>query len=430
MNAYPSWGNYPAEKSAQVVLLNSIEEPWPKTEGKLLPRGLGRSYGDSCLNNMHTLMLTKNLNRILEFDPRRGEIICESGVTLEQVISLTASQGWFLPVTPGTKFVSVGGAVANDVHGKNHHKAGTFGRYVNRFEIRRSDGEQVVCSRDENKDLFQATIGGIGLTGLILWVSFQLKRIDSTFIKANVQAFDNLDKFLAISKQNETCEYSVSWVDSMAKGKKLGRGIFISGNHAGSIHGFESPHGKSKSVPFYFPSWTLNRLSVSAFNLLYYNRKKNQEGTQYQHYDPFFYPLDNIHDWNRIYGRRGFIQYQCVIPPEADYRVLLERISESGFASFLSVIKLFGNFPSEGILSFPMEGFTIAMDFPVKKEIFSFLNKMDQLVIEMDGRVYIAKDARMSRESFEAFYPNINRFLPFVDPAFSSSFWRRVTTAT
>ena len=423
---YPSWGNFPVEHTNGIFTQETTSDPIPKSKGKILARGQGRSYGDSCLNNNHSLLLTHHLNHIIDFDVSSGEICCESGVTFEQLFALIIPQGWFAPVTPGTKFITVGGAVANDVHGKNHHNAGTFGNYVKSLELLRSDGERITCAYDQDPDLLKATIGGLGLTGLILNVTFQLKKIKSAWIETEINCFKNLDEFSTLSQKRQNDEYLVSWVDSLASGENLGRGVFISGKHTDSKTDYRKSSGLKLSVPFYFPSWTLNRYTVAAFNTLYFAINKKHHGKHIKHYEPFFFPLDNIGNWNRIYGRRGFVQYQCVLPPDADHRSFLETVSNSGFGSFLSVLKTFGDIPSEGLLSFPMPGITIALDFPVNRQLLSFLDELDTFVMAASGRVYIAKDARMSPEAFHAFYPQIEQFQSYLDPKFSSSFWRRV----
>ena len=425
-NRYPSWGNFPVENNAGIFEQKSTSDLLPKSKGKILARGLGRSYGDSCLNNNHNLLLTHHLNHIIDFDVSSGEICCESGVTFEQLFALIIPQGWFAPVTPGTKFITVGGAVANDVHGKNHHNAGTFGRHVKSLELLRSDGERITCAHDQDPDLLKATIGGLGLTGFILNVTFQLKKNECAFIETEINCFKNLEEFSALSQSHKNDEYLVSWVDSLASGEHLGRGVFISGQHVHSKTAYRKSSGLKLSVPFYFPSWTLNKYTVAIFNKLYFAMNKKQHDKHIKHYEPFFFPLDNIGNWNRIYGRGGFVQYQCVLPHSTDHRSFLETVSSSGFGSFLSVLKTFGDFPSEGLLSFPMPGITIALDFPVSRQLLSFLDELDKLVMAAGGRVYIAKDARMSAEAFHAFYPQVEQFQSYLDPEFSSSFWRRV----
>ena len=431
-----SWGRYPRVEGQRLLPLSWTSDalPVPEAGGSLLPHGQGRSYGDSCLNAGGSLLMTQRLDRILGFDPATGVVRCEAGVTLDALLRLGTWQGWFPPVTPGTKFVSVGGAIANDVHGKNHHKAGTFGRYVQRFELVRSDGSRRVCSPTENRDWYEATIGGMGLTGLITWADVQLRRISNPFIVQETLPFQNLEGFLELARESEQdYELTVAWVDSLARGRSLGRGLYYRGNHAPPQ--FDAvPLARSHlsrrgglSVPFDFPGFVLNRLSVAAFNFLYYRLRP--QGLV--HYDPFFYPLDAVHRWDRIYGRRGFLQFQCVLPENdtglAALREILDRSAHSGMPSFLTVLKVFGDVPSPGWMSFPRPGVTLALDFANRGErTYRLVAELDRATRAGGGRVYPAKDARMSAESFAAYYPERERFARYVDPAFSSSFWRRV----
>jgi len=430
---YQSWGRFP--KAAQKVMHQEwtaelLQRPSPAET--LLPRGLGRSYGDSCLNAGQWLLSTEKLNRFISLDRSSGVLRCEAGVTLAEVLELVVPLGWFLPVTPGTKFVTVGGAVANDVHGKNHHQAGNFGHHVTRLELLRSDGTRRICSPSENFDWFAATIGGLGLTGLITWVEFTLKPIYNPMINQEVVRFDSAREFFDISRDSaEDYEYSVAWVDCLARGSSLGRGHFIRGNHAPAREKAVSRSTSSRTVPFDLPSFALNPLTVKAFNTAYYWRQLKRLKRSTVHFDPFFYPLDVIHHWNRIYGRRGFVQYQLVVPyKEDDGAALLEvlgRISRAEQGSFLAVMKIFGDVPSLGMLSFPRSGCTLALDFPATSRVFRLLDELDQVVVQAGGAIYPAKDARMKPETFRASFPRLEEFKQFVDPAFSSSFWRRVS---
>jgi len=434
MSRGASWGNYPAARQ-QLRGLHWRDEPLPLPEdgSKILPRGLGRSYGDSCLNDGGTLLLTTGLAHFIEFDRDQGLLRCEAGASLTDVLDLIVPQGWFLPVTPGTQHVTLGGAVANDVHGKNHHGAGTFGRFVTRFELLRSDGRRLVCSPEENAELFGATIGGLGLTGLMTWVEVRLKRIESALIDVESVRFDNLDGFFELAADSDArFEYTVAWVDCLARDRQLGRGIFMRGNHAAASGGSPpAPRRLGIGIPFYAPGFLLNRWTLSAFNHLYYARQRERTVRRTTHYAPFFYPLDAVRDWNRLYGKRGFMQYQCVVPHETGreaMRTLFSRISDRGEGSFLAVLKLFGDVPSPGMLSFPRPGVTLALDFPNRgRTTFDLLNELDALVLRHGGRVYPAKDARMSARSFQTFFPEWREFARFVDPVFSSGFWRRVT---
>jgi FAD/FMN-containing dehydrogenase len=431
-----SWGRYPKAVQAAVKLNWSTEPlPWAAVQGTVLPRGKGRSYGDVCLNDGGTLLLTEALDRFIALDAGSGVLRCEAGVTLEQILHLAVPRGWFLPVTPGTKFVTVGGAVANDVHGKNHHRMGTFGRHVRAFELLRSDGSRRVCSPTENPDWFRATIGGLGLTGLMTWVEIQLKKIASPFLAVEHVQYRNLDEFFRLARESEAgFEHTVAWVDCLARGASLGRGIFMRGNDATAAQSASLPAArekKTRTFPADAPGWTLNRFTVAAFNTLFFHRLGHPNQNKLLHYDPFFYPLDSILEWNRLYGRRGFFQYQFVVPleqAETAVAAVLEKTARSGAASFLSVMKTFGDCPSPGLLSFPRKGLTLAMDFPnLGDRALRLMRELDEVVLGRGGILYPAKDARMSAACFQESYPQWKEFAGFIDPRFSSSFWRRVT---
>ncbi|CAM4081210.1 FAD-binding oxidoreductase [Corallococcus exiguus] len=440
MSTSDSWGRFPrVEQRTRALAWRS--DAVPQVEGSVLPHGLGRSYGDSCLNGGGTVLLTAGLDRLIDFDPTTGVVRCESGVSLDTLLRLAVPRGWFLPVTPGTKFVTVGGAIANDVHGKNHHRAGTFGRHVRRFELVRSDGSRRMCAPDENPDWFGATIGGLGLTGLVTWAEVQLKPIRNPFVIQETVPFENLDGFIRVSAESEADhDFTMSWVDCLARGRKLGRGLFYRGNFAPTqferlpLSKSHLSHGSGLAVPIDLPGFCLNRLSVSAFNFLYYHRERMKPSPRLVHYDPFFYPLDSVYGWNRIYGRRGFLQFQCVVPHATArdaLRELLERSARGGLPSFLSVLKTFGDLPSPGWLSFPRPGYTLALDFANQGEkTWKLVESLDRVTREAGGAVYPAKDARMSPESFAAYFPKREQFSAYVDPAFSSSFWRRVNPAS
>lgn len=435
MPRHASWGNYPTAARQRVVGVHWRDDalPVPTDGSTLLPRGLGRSYGDSCLNDGGTLLDTTRLSHLIEFDPTTGLLRCEGGVSLGEILEITVPHGWFLSVTPGTKDVTVAGAVANDVHGKNHHGSGTFGRFVTRFELVRSDGQRLVCSAHENEDLFGATIGGLGLTGLMTWVELRLKRVESALIDIESVRFDNLDAFFELTSDSDArFEYTVAWVDCLARDRDLGRGIFFRGNHATGTDGPAPGARRSRlSVPFFAPRFLLNGWTLRAFNSLYYGRHRDRIVRRTTHYGSFFYPLDSVRDWNRLYGRRGLLQYQCLVPHEGGreaVRAMFSRVSASGQGSFLAVLKVFGDVPSPGLLSFPRPGITLALDFPNRgHRTLDLLDELDSLVRRHGGRVYPAKDARMSPRSFQAYFPEWRDFSRFVDPAFSSGFWRRVT---
>lgn len=435
MTKYESWGKYPQCDPAMVepVYWRNETLNLDQYERPVLPYGLGRSYGDSCLNEDGVLLDTRGLNRFIAFDRENGLLRCEAGVTLADILELIVPNGWFLPVSPGTKHVTIGGAIANDIHGKNHHVAGTFGCHVTKFELERSNGERLICSPTENEDMFRATIGGLGLTGLILWAEFTLKSIDTAMIDLERVRFSSLDEFFHISEESaEAYEYSVAWIDCLAQNENLGRGVFMRGNHVEGDYALKTNGSSMLGVPFEFPSFALNQFTMKAFNTAYYHSQVRKHVNKIVHYEPFFYPLDAVEAWNRIYGKRGFFQYQCVVPVEDGgdaIREIIERISESGQASFLDVLKVFGDVPSPGMLSFPRPGVTLALDFPNEGEkTLHLFDELDALVRAAGGVVYPAKDARMSAESFQAFYPEWEAFARYVDPQFSSSFWRRVTT--
>ena len=440
MSPLESWGRYPRVHEQRVHPIAWQDAPLPDSQGgSLLPYGQGRSYGDCCLNEGGTLLATARLDRFLAFDTATGVLRCEAGVTLDEILRLAVPQGWFLPVTPGTRFVSVGGAIANDVHGKNHHRAGTFGRHVLRFMLLRSDGQRFSCSPTENAELYAATIGGLGLTGLVLWAEVQLRRIANPYLLAQTLPSRNLEHFFELSAASDAgFEYTVAWVDCLARGKHLGRGLFFRGNHAppqlDSHRPPRHPPRRSRlAVPFDLPSFALNPLTMGAFNFLYYHVHRRQAGEQLVHYQPFFYPLDAIHDWNRIYGRRGFLQFQCVVPfdgGDGAIRSILEEIARSRRGSFLAVLKTFGHVPSPGWMSFPRPGVTLALDFPNRGEpTYRLFATLEELAREHGGALYPAKDARMAPETFAASFPRRERFARCLDPAFSSSFWRRVQGA-
>ncbi|HSL04729.1 MAG TPA: FAD-binding oxidoreductase [Nitrospiraceae bacterium] len=436
MKRYESWGRYPRAGTVTAVPIywRSDTLNFQKFQQSVLPFGQGRSYGDVCLNDGGILLDTGSLSHFIAFDETSGLIRCEAGVTLAEILSIVVPRGWFLPVTPGTKFVSVGGAIANDVHGKNHHRVGTFGMHVTQFELLRSREERVICSSTQNTDLFRATIGGLGLTGLILWGEIQLYPISSPLIRMERIRFDNLKEFFDIARSSDQGHtYTVAWIDCLAKNRHLGRGVFLRGNHVED----EGPRlirlqsRRTLTIPFDAPHLLLNRFAMKAFNLAYYHRHGSTRIEDIVHYDPFFYPLDAIHQWNRLYGSRGFLQYQCVVPFDDEGRAiqeLLQRVVRTGEASFLSVLKIFGAMRSPGMLSFPRPGITLALDLPnAGPSTLQLLEELDDIVRNSGGAVYPAKDARMSPDNFKAFFPQWEEFSRYVDPQFSSNLWRRVT---
>jgi FAD/FMN-containing dehydrogenase len=437
MNQLLSWGRYPRHPQTP----HSIY--WPGDvahaqadiaalgDGAALAFGCGRSYGDSCLAESGHVLTVQSMDRVLAADWETGVVFAQAGLTLAELIHISLPRGWFLPVTPGTKFVTLGGAVANDVHGKNHHVMGTFGRHVSRLLIYRSDEGHVECSPYEQVELFAATVGGLGLTGVILAVELQLRRVYSSEIEQRSIRFEGLDEFFELSeKYDASYESTVAWVDCLASGKRAGRGHYIVGNHAqeGIL---EVASSGGLSMPVDPPFSLVNQLSLRVFNTMYYHRQQKKEIVSRVGYDAFFYPLDRLFEWNRIYGRAGFQQYQCVVPQQESREVIrsvMEQISKSGTGSFLAVLKQCGRLVSPGLLSFPLHGVSLALDFPQHdKKNECLFKKLDALVHEAGGRLYPAKDAHMSATHFKQAYPQWESIESLRDPQLLSEFWMRVT---
>lgn len=399
----------------------------------VLAIGNGRSYGDCGLNVGGDAVLMRGLDRFIHFDPATGVLRCEAGVLLDDILRLAVPQGWFLNVVPGTRFITVGGAIANDVHGKNHHRVGSFGAHVACLELLRSDGQRRACSTTENPEWFAATVGGLGLTGIITWAEIRLRRVPGTFLRTESQRFNSLDEFMALSDDSDaTHEYTVAWVDGTASGNRRGRGIFMRAEHA-STDGHKATQ-QTFRMPITPPFSLVNSLSVKAFNQYYYHRHPKQPCSGLQHVDAFFFPLDGIQDWNRIYGPKGFHQYQCVVPEARGHQPInqmLDEIERGGGGSFLAVLKRFGTHTSPGLLSFPQPGLTLAIDFPeIGAPLHRLFHRLDAIVAEADGRVYPAKDSRMPAKLFRSGYPQLDRFRAFKDPQMSSGFWRRMIEET
>ena len=434
--AFQSWGRYP-KYGAKVVPLNwqgDFPAVLAGSQDSALPVGLGRSYGDVCLLKDGTLLQTTGMNRLIDFDPQTGILTAESGISLAQILDFAVPRGFFLPVTPGTKYVTLGGAIANDIHGKNHEVAGSFGNHVPCFELVRSDGSRRLCSRTENPDWYAATIGGMGLTGLITWAQLRLRPIVSRGIDYEGIQFHGIDEFLDLKQKYQHVEYTVSWVDCVSTGKNFARSIFMAGDHS-KVPGELKPSPEPKLVfPFDAPAFTLNRLSVSAFNTVFFHKQGNAHVKAVHDYEPFFYPLDAVLRWNRLYGKRGLVQFQYAIPWEHAKEgtiAILREIAKSGLASFLAVLKAFGDIPSLGMMSFPQAGIMFALDFPIKPGItFPLLQRLGDMTLDYGGRLYPAKDAAMTAAQFQTFYPEWQRFARFRDPMLTSSFWERVTDST
>ena len=420
------------EAEAEAVYWRNESFPFLHDGETCLPYGLGRSYGDSCLNPGGIMLETAGLDRLIAFDDEEGILRCEAGASLSSILKVIVPRGWFLPICPGTKNVTVGGAIANDVHGKNHHVAGTFGCHVARFELLRSNDERLICSPEENPGYFAATIGGLGLTGLITWVDLRLKKIETAYVDVEAIAFRDLDEFFSLSEKEKDYEYSVAWVDGMAREDRVGRGVYFRANHCPSDTGRRLTVHSSGAlpVPMIPPQWLLSRHSARTFNGLYLYRQRLGGKARRVHYNPFFFPLDGIADWNRFYGRRGFHQYQFVVPEscgEEEMLEILDCLAGSGLPIPLAILKRFGTIESPGMLSFPMPGLTFAVDFPNRGEKTEHLHRqLDEWVMKHGGRLYPAKDARMPADIFLKSYIAVEKFGRFVDPRFSSGFWRRV----
>jgi FAD/FMN-containing dehydrogenase len=389
---------------------------------------MGRSYGDVCLNSGGNLWVTSDLDHLRQFDQDTGRLVVEAGVQLRDIQRLFVPRGWMLPVTPGTQMLTVGGAIANDVHGKNHHVRGSFGDHVRGLHLVRTDGEPILCSPDQCPEWFHATLGGLGLTGVIVEAELQLKKISGPWLEAETLPYQGLERFFELADASEAgWEHTVSWIDCLSGVQS--KGLFMRANPVHRTQG-PLPEKKKRSVPFVPPFSLVNRLTLFPFNFAYYGMGRLRAGRKVVHYEPFFYPLDNLLNWNRMYGPKGFYQYQSVVPRENALeatRDMLQAISRSGEGSFLAVLKTFGDRKSPGLMSFARPGVTLALDFPNRNErTYRLFERLDAIVMEARGAIYPAKDARMPRALFEAGYPHLNEFLKFRDPGISSGFSRRL----
>ncbi|MDZ4364340.1 FAD-binding oxidoreductase [Brevundimonas sp.] len=397
-----------------------------QSERPHLAMGALRSYGDTPLSRQGAMLDMTGLNRLRAFDPDTGILTADAGVTLSDIMKVFAPRGWFVPVTPGTRYVTLGGAVANDIHGKNHHVAGTFGRHVTGLRLLRSDGAYDVTP---DQPLFAATVGGLGLTGVIETVSLRLERVGSSYLSTETLTLSCLDHFYDCSAESEAFEHTVAWLDCTARGASMGRGVFTRSNwlQDGRFQAHDDPR---RTVPFDAPGFVMNPITLKALNVAYRIKEACRPRTAVQHYSEVFHPLDAIAGWNRMYGPDGFYQYQCVIPLEAGrepLRRLLAIVSESGEGSTLAVLKLFGDVPSPGMLSFPRPGYTLALDFPNRgARTMTLMAQLDEVVAQAGGRLYPAKDGRMERGLFEAGYPGLSQFRDWRDPACQSEFSRRM----
>lgn len=409
--AIRSWGNYPKIPScARPFEYCRDAVGYFEQEPAFIPHGNGRSYGDSALGEQVVTM--RDHDWFQSFDALTGQLVVSSGVLLSEILRVMVPKGWFLKVVPGTKFVTVGGAIASDVHGKNHHNAGCFSESVLWFKLMLPNGQLATCSTSENPELFRATCGGMGLTGIIVEAALQLKTIHSRHIVQELVITENLEDTFSAFESHSSQEYSVAWIDCMAQGDKLGRSVLNCG-HFSSDGCLTKSQGNTMSVPFNFPSFALNKFSVSAFNELYYWSNKRKAHYCTVDYESFFFPLDSILSWNRIYGKQGFVQYQFILPKEVSFNViavLLRKISAAKMGSFLAVLKLYGP-ENENFLSFPMEGYSLALDFKLQPGLFDFLTELDEIVVTNGGRIYLAKDARMSKAHFQASYPRLQKFI-------------------
>jgi decaprenylphospho-beta-D-ribofuranose 2-oxidase len=435
------WGRYPRGQ-ASVICPEQISEAVPPTEGRTIARGQGRSYGDAALSAGGIVMLTERLSRFLSFDEKKGLLTAQAGTTLAEVIKEFLPRGWFPAVVPGTKAVSLGGCVAADIHGKNHHRDGAFGAHLKEIEMVLADHSRLRCSAETESQLFWATVGGMGLTGIITEVALQLVPVASSYLVVQHHQARDLDQsFEMLADRAWDDHYTVVWVDCLAKAGQLGRGVLMRGHHA-SLEDLpprlrERPFARLRSpynVGFDFPSWVLNAAGIRVFNELYYRLQSRRTQSFIADHDSFFFPLDRVGDWNRMYGKRGFVQYQCVLPTAVAHtgmRSVLEALAASSQSSFLSVLKRFGP-AGAGLLSFPIEGYTLSLDLPVgDPDLFPFLDRLDDIVLKHGGRVYLAKDARLKPETFREMYPRLDEWLAVkrkVDPEnrFSSDLARRL----
>jgi len=434
------WGNYPS-LAGSTYKVKQPEQLKNKinSESHIIARGLGRSYGDQAISNTALVAMMPSMDKILAFDDLTGVLDCQAGLSLHQIIKIFAPRGWFPMINPGTKYVTIGGAIANDIHGKAHHVDGSFINCVENFDILLANNELKTCSRSENKELFLANFGGLGLLGIIVRVKIKLKKIETTYFKQTAINCKNIDHMLdAFDQYDNQYDYSVAWVNALAKGKNLGKGVLTLGNQAkledlsfklksDPLHVAPEP---KLTVPFYLPNFSLNAVSVKILNkVIAYVQAKP---TSIVHYEKFFFPLDAILHWNRGYGKRGFIQYQFVIPLDngrENIKKLLTAVSESGCNPFLNVLKKFGE--GQQYLSFPKPGYTFAIDFPVTKKLPEFVAQLDQMVHACGGRVYLGKDAMLSATMFRKMYPDYQQWLAIkkkYDPynKFTSALARRL----
>lgn len=399
------WGRYPSvEGTLNAPRDEATLAALLATAPPLIARGLGRSYGDSAIGAQTVSM--RHFDRMIAFDPDTGQLVAEAGVSLAEIVDAFLPRGWFPSVTPGTKFVTLGGAIAADVHGKNHHSEGSFAAFTDWFDLMGPDGSVSRCSRTENPDLFHNTLGGMGLTGIILRGAIRLRRIETGWICQTMIPTRNLDEALDIFDETLEATYSVAWIDCLSTGAHLGRSLLMTGEHATlnqiprPAAPFETPRHRNIPFPVDLPGFALNPFTVRGFNALYYRMGARKAGDGLVDWDSYFYPLDAVQNWNRLYGKRGFMQFQCALPlasGRAGLTQLLQAITRSGAASFLAVLKRFG--AQSGPVSFPMEGYTLALDFPMNKRSLALMPELDRITMDHGGRFYLAKDSRMSPDT-------------------------------
>ncbi len=415
-----NWGNYPRSPAKVVEFedIDSLRQIVTSTDS-LITRGNGRCYGDSAL--AANIISSLRYNKFLSFNRERGQLRCQAGVLLSEVLDVIVPQGWFLPVTPGTKLITVGGAIASDVHGKSQHKAGNFSDHVLELDLMLGDGSIVTCSKSQNPELFWTTTGGMGLTGVILHATLELIPVETAYFKQDAIKAKNLNHLMDLFEESEPWPYSVAWIDCITGGEAMGRGILMRGDHAAVADlatdaqrqsPLRLPSKARLNVPVHPPDFVLNRLSMKIFNTLYFHKQRADKISSVVDYNAFFYPLDFIRNWNRLYGKRGFTQYQFILPKENSRQgmhQIMQRIVDSGLVSFLAVLKLYGR--QNGYLPFAMEGYSLALDFPIVDGLFEFLDELDQIVLSHGGRLYLTKDVRMSRDMFMQSYPRAGEFV-------------------
>ncbi len=405
------WGRHPTIETStyRPATRQALARVLRAESGELIARGMGRSYGDASLA-ARSIDMTR-LDHIIAFDAASGEIECSAGVSLAAILEFIVPRGWFLPVLPGTGFVTLGGAIASDIHGKNHHHAGSFSQFVDEITLMLADGSELRCSRHEHADLFHATAGGMGLTGIILAARLRLRAVSSSDIEERLIAAPDLDHALALLEQHDKSTYLVAWLDVNQRGASRGRALLMLGEHLAS-GGFAPATRQPHSVPFYLPAGLLGRPLISVFNALYYWRGARQSSTRRVHYSRYFFPLDALGDWHRLYGQPGFLQHQCVIPHASAaqaLRELLTTVTLSGLVSPLAVLKGLGP-GNDNLLSFPQAGLTLTMDFAMHPATLALFARLDDIVVAHGGRLYLAKDACMSRDTFLHGYPRWERF--------------------